>query len=356
MPPAMFHHLPLPLSVLPCILTATAAQATIDVHSHNILPTWRQSIDEHGAAGDEGFPIPAWDLQAHLAFMDKAGIRQAVLSMPAPQPYFGNAGESTQIVRAYNETCAAIRRAHPDRFLFCASLPLPDVNAAITEAIYALDTLKADGIKLATNSYGQYVGDEALDPLMQVLHDRQAVVILHPHKPSPVHPGTSATTPLAAFEYPAETTRAVVNLLARNVPARYPGIRFVIPHCGSFLPLALPRLKAVHPALLAKGLMKPIDWEANLKRFYYDLAGGATPEVLQALLTITDPDHLLYGSDYPYQPPSVLQAQLEALRALLSRDSTLSPHAEDILHRNAQHLFSRSESTPHTTTPPAHTI
>lgn len=30
-------------------------------------------------------------------------------------------------------------------------LPLPDVAAAIGEAVYALDTLKADGIKLATN-------------------------------------------------------------------------------------------------------------------------------------------------------------------------------------------------------------
>lgn len=40
---------------------------------------------------------------------------------------------------------------HPGRFLFCAALPLPDVAASIGEAVYALDTLKADGIKLATN-------------------------------------------------------------------------------------------------------------------------------------------------------------------------------------------------------------
>lgn len=112
---------------------------------------------------------------------------------------------------------------------------------------------------------------------MSVLNERHAVVILHPHKPVPVNDTLIAATPLAIYEYPAETTRTVVNMIVHNVPARYPNIRFVIPHCGSFLPLALPRMKMVHPAMLAKGLMNSIDWEANLKNLYYDLAGGVTP-------------------------------------------------------------------------------
>lgn len=85
------------------------------------------------------------------------------------------------------------------------------MDAAIKEAVYVLDTLGADGIKLATNSRGQYVGDAALDTLMQILNERHAIVMLHPHKPSPVNDGIIATTPLAVYEYPAETTRTVVN-------------------------------------------------------------------------------------------------------------------------------------------------
>ena len=107
------------------------------------------------------------------------------------------------------EACARLKADYPGKFLFCASLPLPDVDAAIKEAVYALDTLGADGIKLATNSRGQYVGDAALDTLMQVLNERHAVVMLHPHKPSPVNDGIIATAPLAVYEYPAETTRTV---------------------------------------------------------------------------------------------------------------------------------------------------
>ena len=311
------------------------------MHCHNILPTFKELLDRHGAALEETFPLPDWDVASHLKFMEEAGIETSVLSMPAPQPWFGDAEESRRAVRQYNETCARLKADYTGKFLFCASLPLPDVDAAIKEAVYVLDTLGADGIKLATNSRGQYVGDAALDTLMQVLNEHHAVVMLHPHKPSPVNDGIIATAPLAVYEYPAETTRTVVNLIARNVPARYPDLKIVVPHCGSFLPLALPRMKAVYPAMAAKGLMEPIDWDANLKAFYYDLAGGATPEVVKALLTITTPDRLLYGSDYPYQPATVLTGNLKQLRTWITDDAELAPFAKKILHDNALKLFGR---------------
>ena len=320
---------------------AAMGQQAIDVHCHNILPTFKELLDRHGATLEETFPLPDWDVASHLKSMEEAGIETSVLSMPAPQPWFGDVEESRRAVRQYNETCSRLKADYPGKFLFCASLPLPDVDAAIKEAVYALDTLGADGIKLATNSRGQYVGDAALDTLMQVLNERHAVVMLHPHKPSPVNDGIIATAPLAVYEYPAETTRTVVNLIARNIPARYPDLKFVVPHCGLFLPLALPRMKAVYPAMAAKGLMEPIDWDANLKAFYYDLAGGATPEVVKALLTITTPDRLLYGSDYPYQPATVLTGNLKQLRTWITDDAELTPFLKKILHDNALKLFGK---------------
>lgn len=323
------------------IASTVAAQRAIDVHSHNILPEFTALLERHDAALEETFPLPAWNIASHLQFMEAAGIETSVLSMPAPQPFFGDTEECRRAIRSYNEACARLKAAYPGKFLFCASLPLPNVDAALREAVYALDTLGADGIKLATNSRGQYVGDAALDTLMEVLNERHAVVILHPHKPTPINETVIATAPLAIYEYPAETTRAVINMISRNVPARYPDIKIVVPHCGSFLPLAIPRMKAVHPVMQAKGFMEPVDWEANLSPLYYDLAGGAMPEVVKALLTITTPDHLLYGSDYPYQPEAVLISGLERLRTWMKEDATLAPYTERILYENAHHLFNK---------------
>ena len=317
---------------------------TVDVHTHIIIPEYIEMLKAHGAELEETFPLPEWDVERHIAFMDSADIRTAVLTMPAPQPYYGDTEESAKCIRRVNEVSARVKQDYPGRFKFCAALPLPNVDAAIREAIYALDTLGADGVKLATNSRGQYLGDEELDPLMEVLDERNAVIIIHPHRPTPYPEGIIATTPLAMYEYPAETTRAVVNMLARNVLVRYPNLKIIVPHCGSFLPLALPRMKFILPAMVAQGYMQPIDWEGNLSRLYFDLAGNPTPEVLRSLLTLTTPDHILYGSDYPYLPDAVLKANLQKLQQALTSNEELAPYSEDILWKNAERLFERNDT------------
>ena len=315
------------------------AQKPVDVHTHIILPEYKELLQRHGAELEETFPLPDWDAERHIAFMDSAGIGCAILTMPAPQPYYGDVAKSAACIRRINEASAEVKAKYPGRFKFCASLPLPDVDAAIREAVYALDTLEADGIKLATNSRGQYLGDKELDPLMEVLNERHAVIIIHPHRPTPYPENIIKTTPLAMYEYPAETTRAVANMLARNVLVRYPNLKVVVPHCGSFLPLAIPRMKSILPAMVGNRYMQPIDWEGNLSRLYYDLAGNPTAEVIRALLTITSPEHIFYGSDYPYLPEKVLQNNLNRLKETLAADSELSRYAEMFLWGNASRLF-----------------
>ena len=310
--------------------------AQIDLHSHAITEDYMTFIKQHHAEMDEGFPIPQWDETKHLAFMDRAGIETSVLTMPAPQPWFGNGKESAAACRQWNEECAMLKARHPGRFLFCAALPLPDVQAALDEARYALDVLGADGIKLATNAYGQYLGDPALDPLMKFLNERKAVIILHPHKPSAVNTQLIADVPLASYEYLAETSRTILNMIAHNTLVRFPNLKVVVPHCGSFLPTALPRFRSLLPVMVKQGIMQPVDVDAQLARLYYDLAGAPTDDAIDMLLTVTTPDHLLYGSDYPYVAEPVLEAAKRSLAERLPRHG-LDP--QDIFTDNARRLF-----------------
>jgi len=313
--------------------TEMEAQGVIDVHSHIITPEFLSALEAEGRLTDEGFPLPKYDAEAHLRWMDEAGVKTSVLTLAAPQP------TSAKIVRSTNESAARLRSEHPGRFLFCAALPLPDVDAAIREAVYALDTLKADGIKLATNVCGQYLGAPELDTLFAVLNERQAVVILHPHRPEPVNRQVMQQTPLAMQEYLSETTRAVSNMISRNVLARYPKVKVIVPHCGAYLPLSIPRMKSLTPVMQANKLVGEIDYEANLAALYYDLAGAHSPEVIRMLLTITTPSHLLYGSDYPYVAPQVLSQSLQRMKQYLSTETDLAPYRDMILWKNARELF-----------------
>ena len=309
------------------------AQGVIDVHSHIITPEFLSSLEDEGRLMDEGFPLPKYDAETHLKWMDQAGVKTSVLTLAAPQP------TSAKVVRSTNEAAAKLKQRHPGRFLFCAALPLPDVDAAIREAIYALDTLKADGIKLATNVSGQYLGAPELDTLFSVLNERKAVIILHPHRPEPVNRQVMQQTPLAMQEYLSETTRAVANMISRNVLARYHDIKVVVPHCGAYLPLAIPRMKSLTPVMQANKIVGEINYEANLAALYYDLAGAHSPEVIRMMLTITTPDHLLYGSDYPYVAPQVLTKSLQRMKDYLTTEQDLTPYKEMILWKNAEKLF-----------------
>ena len=316
------------------------SQGVVDVHAH-LLPTeFVEALEGEGRLIDEGFPLPQYDVEKHIQWMDEAGVQTSVLTLAAPQP------SSASIIRQTNETAARIKKEHPGRFLFCAALPLPDVEAAIKEAIYALDTLKADGIKLATNVQGQYLGAPELDTLFSVLNERRTVVILHPHRPEPVNRQVMQQTPLAMQEYLSETTRAVTNMITRNVLARYPEVKVVVPHCGAYLPLAVPRMKSLTPVMQINKMVGEIDWDANLAALYYDLAGAHSPEVIRMMLTITTPDHLLYGSDYPYVAPQVLTQSLQRMQQYLTTEPDLAPFREMLLHKNAEWLFGLSGAKP----------
>ena len=325
--------------VLMMFAGTVSAQEVIDIHSHIIIPEYISILEKHDAMMSEGFPLPEYDWDRHLKWMDEAGIQTSVLTLAAPQPYFGDIAESAKMIRRINEESARLKKEHPGRFMFCAALPLPDVDAAIEEVKYAFDVLKADGIKLATNVHGQYLGSPELDDLFLELDKRHAVVILHPHCPDPVNASVMAQTPLAMQEYLSETTRAVSNMISRNLLVRYPNIRVVVPHCGAYLPLAIPRMKSLTPVMREKGLVSQIDYDANLAALYYDLAGAHSPEAIRMLLTITTPDHLLYGSDYPYAAPQVLKAGLERMKQYLSDEKDLAPFRKMILEENARWLF-----------------
>ena len=56
------------------IATATMAQGVIDVHSHIITPEFVSALETERRLMDEGFPLPKYDLDNHLRWMDEAGV------------------------------------------------------------------------------------------------------------------------------------------------------------------------------------------------------------------------------------------------------------------------------------------
>ena len=310
----------------------------IDIHAHAILPSFVQGLKKLGidAAAEEGYPLPAWSEEAHLDFMRQAHIDYTVLSPATPHIYNGDERLSCEVAREINEETAALCRKYPEKFGFVAALPFPSIEGSLAEISYAMDKLGALGVKVPSNAGGIYLGDARWEKIFAELNRRKALVILHP-SPARELPrkGTVTGQVMALFEYPADTTRAVVNLLASGMLERYPHIRLVVPHCGSFLPYMKQRAKAMFAMLAGMQMMQPVDMEAGMKQLYYDLAGDPLPEAMDMLLKITDVSHLLYGSDFPYVPAKVLLGKKTGLDEELAQREWLAK----IYCQNSQELI-----------------
>ena len=64
------------------------------------------------------------------------------------------------------------------------------------------------------------------------------------------------------------------------------------------------------------------------------------------LLTVTTPDHLLFGSDYPFVPDDILKKVVSRLKKEITDDSEIGVYSEDIFRNNAMKLFGKTNITP----------
>ena len=307
----------------------------IDVHSHIVPQKYVAALEQSGRLWEDGFPCPKWSTESQRAYMDSVGIQHCVLSVSSPHQMVGTMEEGLQLTQELNDQMAQMVKDDPAAFSFAACLPLPLVEESVVEAVRALDELGACAVKFPSNADGLYPGDERLTPLMDVLNERHAVVLLHPCKPPVVPQNCYTAGPLPLFEFLGDTTRAVINLLTAKVAERWPNVRFVVPHSGSFLPPLVDRLSGMTRAMAANGRGTAVDVRAALENFYFDLAGDALPAAVPALLKITTPDHLLFGGDFPYTPTQMVREHMDALL----NDPQTAPFSEGIFYENARKLL-----------------
>ncbi len=240
--------------------------------------------------------------------MDLAGVETAILSLSNPGVWFGDKGLARALARDSNEYCAKLIAANTGRFGMFATLPMPDIDGSLVEAVYALDVLKADGIALFTSYQDRWLGDPLFDPLFAELNRRHAVVYTHPTTASCCH-ALQMKVPSNLIEYQTDTSRAIAGLLAAGIPARYPNIKIIFSHAGGTMPYLIERFVgwAKSPPMVAalpQGLMPA------LAGFYYDTAQASNPIAMGALSKLVPSSQILFGTDYPFR---LVDEQLEQI-------------------------------------------
>jgi 6-methylsalicylate decarboxylase len=267
------------------------------VHHHILPPDYLAALANAGITSSGGLPIPEWNIQNTLALMDRHAIATAITSISEPGIFFGDETFRRDMAGRCNEFSAQLIHEYPQRFGAFAMLPLPDIDAALRELEYALDTLKLDGVVLLSSVDGRYPGDALFDELFTELNRRKAVVFLHPTVPA-INSELKLDLPPFLIEFVFDTTRAVTNLIYSGTLERCPDIRFIVAHAGGTVPYLAYRISIGQVMLpgVPQGVM------TYLKQFYYDTALSANPNTLRSLQELVDASHILFASDYPFAP------------------------------------------------------
>lgn len=289
----------------------------LDTHSHCFPDFYVETMkNELGFNDCGGAPWPKWSPEGLIQLMDRKGIEKAVLSYSHPGVWFNDDQWSRVFARRCNEYLSELAARYPDRVGGFACLPLPDAEGARIEAEYALDELKLDGICLLSNVNGIYPENSSYRPVFEVLDKRNTTVFIHP-----TDPPNSLTAGLSNVYYGwyIETSRAVLGLAESGYLEDYPRVNYILAHAGG-----------VFPAF------------SDISRFpnlYYDTAKAVQSPVLDRLFAAVEPDHVVFGSDYPMANAGKIDYWYARLADYFEGNLT---GLENLLKKNVGYLMERT--------------
>jgi predicted TIM-barrel fold metal-dependent hydrolase len=305
----------------------------IDVHFHLIPQFYKDAVYAAGSGPAIG-RYPDWSPEQALELMDASGIEVALTSLAQPGVQLGDQKASAALARRCNDYAAELNARWPRRFGGFGTVPMGEMDDAISEIAHCLDDLKLQGVCLFA-SYGEnFLGDPKFDPVLAALNARGAVVFIHPA----LHPSSrNLALPWPGFmmEYLFDTTRAVVNLAFGGAIDRFPRIRFVLPHAGGVMPYFAWRL-SVSPMIDRRlPQLSRADVYARLKHFWYDNGLAPSAETLACLKEVALPERIVFGSDWPFANAGVIAEAVKTYEAV-----PLASSQRDAIDRaNALALF-----------------
>lgn len=303
----------------------------IDVHHHIISKAMQAKQRELGIEIPSF--MPQWSPERGFEKMDLAGISYSILSAPSDLTFIDQPSANT-LARQMNEELASYVQQHPLRYGAFATLPMPDPVSALNETVYALDTLKLDGVALLSSYQGKYLSHPDYEELLTELNRRSAVVFLHPILIKEQIAGLSP----ALLEGTFDTTRAVTTMAVHRIFDKYSAIKFILPHTGGMVPYIKWRIALAvlgQHSFQFEATAEQFEEEiAKLNHLYYDSTLN-----LGTLQKLIEPDRILFGADIPWPSDSILRMQRDSVFAEASKLSEANARA--IAYGNAFRLFPR---------------
>lgn len=324
---------------------------TVDVHNHLFVPESERRVRRHftpekdprtffSAEESKGHNLKFYeaahdkftDPETRLADMDAAGIDvQAVALAPSQYFYWLDAGPARSVAAMQNDRIAAVVAHRPTRFVGVGTLPMAHPEASVREVGRLYGELGFRAVEIGADVAGGDLDDPRFDPLWSKLEELQMLVVLHP---------AGFTEGRRLTEYylvnvigmPLASTVAVSRMILGGVFHRHPDLQMLVVHGGGYLPFYASRTD--HAYKHRPELRRHIDRPPSeyLSRLYFDTT-VFDPVMLERLVRTYGADHVLLGTDYPYDMglPDPLALVADARLTDAERDLIVGGNARRLL-------------------------
>src|SRR5262249_32696921 len=185
-----------------------------------------------------------------------------------------------------------------DRFLALGTVPLTDGHEAAKELERCMTSLGMKGVEILTNVAGKELSDPVCAPFWKKAEELGALVIIHPN-------GFTHAERFKRFYFnnvlgnPLETTIALHYLIFDGVLERHPNLKILAVHGGGYLPAYSGRIDHAWGARSDCHAELPHPPTTYLRKIYFDTV-VFTPHQLAELVRLFGADHVIMGTDYPF--------------------------------------------------------
>lgn len=253
-----------------------------------------------------------------LKDMDRMGVDvQAICPAPHHFFYFTEPDLGAQLAREVNEGIAKLVADTPERFVGLGSVPLQDAELAVRELDHAVKNLGLRGVEICTNVNGRNLTDPALglEKFFARAEELGVLVFLHPT-------GYTQADRLTHHYFnnvignPLDSSVAVSHLIFDGTMARHPKLKVLVAHGGGFVAHYWARMDHAWRARPDCRTVIKRPPSKYLEKFFFDTITH-DPQMLRHLVDRFGADHVVLGTDYPYdmgeEDPLGLLAQVKRL-------------------------------------------
>jgi aminocarboxymuconate-semialdehyde decarboxylase len=294
------------------------SSTTIDIHSHVAVPEAAALVKPHldpatmplahfadaatkalSAKQEEDIRARITGYDMRLAEMDGMGLDMQLIMPPPNQcTYAVPLDIAVKAARLVNDGLAQYVAKKPDRFVALGTVPLADGTEAATELERCMRSLGMKGAEILTNVAGHELSEPQYAPFWKKAEELGALVVIHPN-------GFTEGKRLTRFYFsnvignPLETTIALHYLIFDGVLERHPDLKILAVHGGGYLPAYCGRIDHAWGARSDSHGNLPQPPGSYLKKIYFDSV-VFTPHQLAHLVRVFGADHVLMGTDYPF--------------------------------------------------------